>query len=101
MSTNSATQLDQAEKKTLVRYKCGFYKRTGQSQCLARSDFVNSCCKGCEPAELKKCLDQNTEKQEEFNASIQDFGVTCESTLNGTPLRKASGKLRMPQRVQV
>ena len=112
MSTNSTTQLDPAEKKNLMRYRCGFCKRIGLSRnnCPARYDgaflhsacaicqnFVISCCKGCEWAELQKNLDQNAAKQEEFNTSIQDFEVTFELTPEGTQLRKASDKVRMPQ----
>ena len=116
MSTSFATQLDPAEKDHLVRYKSGVSKRTGLSKnnCHARHDgaflhfvttsecaiclnFVDSCCKGCERAELKKNLDQNAATQEEFNASIQDFEVTFESTPKGTQLRKASDKVRLRQ----
>ena len=96
-----------------MRCRRGFCRRTGLSKnnCLARCDgaffhflcrnFVNSCCKGCERAERKNTLDQNTAKREEFNASIQEFEVTIESTPKGTRLRNASDKVRTPRCVQV
>ena len=71
------------------------------SDCAICQNFVNSCCKGCQRAEWKKNLDRNAAKQEEFDATIRDFEVTFESAPEGTQLRKASDKVRMPQWVQV
>ena len=106
-SKSSATQHNSAEKDNLVRCRCGFCKgtRLSKNNCPARHDraflhfvtaseraifrnFVNSCCKGCERAELKKNLDQNAAKEEKFNASIKFSEVTFESTPKGTQLRR-------------
>ena len=115
MCTCSATQLDPTEKDNLMRYKCGFCNRIWLSgnNCLARRDgafllfvttsecatclnFVNSCCQGCERTGLKRNVDQNAAKQEEFSASIQDVEVTFESTPKETQLRQALGKSSFP-----
>ena len=70
------------------------------SECAICRNFVNSCCKGCERARLKKSLDHNAAKQEP-NASFQDFEVTFELTPKGTQLGKASDKVRTPRWVLV
>ena len=84
-----------------MRYDGAFLHFVTASECAICQNFVNSCCKGCERAELKKNLGQNAAKQEEFKANIEDFEVTFESTPKRTQLRKACDKVGMPQWVQV